>query len=248
MNILHVWDQAAVACTIAKYQREVLGHNTRVIKRDGHDPYGIMEFYGYKPIKTIAGILFRDSAVKISTDYDVIHVHDLYEIIPHLSRKYPDKKIILHWHGSRLRNTDAKARSIAEFLADIIYVSTPDLLGHEADSEFQYLPNPVDRKHFHRRELMHDRKLSAELQFPATDILTKTPYKDMPEILCNHATFIDIKPVVGTVFPQLSMTGLQALSVGLRVFHGGLDWIDTFPGGHEPETAVKRIEADLQKV
>jgi hypothetical protein len=44
MRILHIWDQAGVACIIAKYQ-QLEGHNSEVIRISGYDPYGINNFY-----------------------------------------------------------------------------------------------------------------------------------------------------------------------------------------------------------
>ena len=33
MNILHVWDQAGVACILSKFQRRI-GHNISILKQD----------------------------------------------------------------------------------------------------------------------------------------------------------------------------------------------------------------------
>ena len=45
MRILHVWDQAGVAYTLAKYQEQVQGHEAKVIMIGNYNKYGISEFY-----------------------------------------------------------------------------------------------------------------------------------------------------------------------------------------------------------
>ena len=37
-KILHIWDQAGVACVLAKYQRRI-GHDVKVIKRASFDKF-----------------------------------------------------------------------------------------------------------------------------------------------------------------------------------------------------------------
>ena len=102
MKILHVWDQAGVACILAKQHRKQ-GHEVRILKRAGYDPFGISQFYG-EPLLDMDGKSFLKFAVKQADGYDAVHVHSIYKIIPDLRKKYPDKKLVLHYHGSEVRD------------------------------------------------------------------------------------------------------------------------------------------------
>jgi len=64
-KILHVWDQAGVACVLAKYQRR-LGHDVKVIKRAGFDKFKIYSFHGEREFKTLLGFQFLKIAEKSS--------------------------------------------------------------------------------------------------------------------------------------------------------------------------------------
>jgi hypothetical protein len=86
--------------------------------------------------------------------YDVIHIHSLFKIIPELRKKYPDKKLILHYHGSEVRTKVGSLdplRLEAEDKSDIILVATPDLVNYLTNSNPKYIPNPVDTEHFFKK-------------------------------------------------------------------------------------------------
>ena len=154
MKILHIWDQAGVACTLAKYQRQV-GHNSLVIKRNGYDKFKIMDFYKQQTFKVTFNKIFSYLAIKKAKNYDVIHVHDQYPLLKPLREKYPQKILVLHYHGSMLRLTPRDKLEPYERFADKILISTPDLLEF-IDAE--YLPNPIDTEHFHPREIKKNGK------------------------------------------------------------------------------------------
>ena len=123
MKILHVWDQAGVACILAKHHRRN-GHEVKIMKRVGYDPFGISTFYG-EPLLDLDGKTFLKFVTRESANYDVIHVHSLYKIIPELRKKSIDKKLVLHYHGTeaRKRNNDL-VKEQAEYKADVIIGST----------------------------------------------------------------------------------------------------------------------------
>ncbi len=102
MRILHVWDQAGVACVMAKYQR-LQGHDSNVIRISGVDKYGINDFYrdfvSFVPIEE-----FVHSCIEKAESVDVIHVHSMTDILIKLRKKFGrSKKIILHYHGTDIR-------------------------------------------------------------------------------------------------------------------------------------------------
>lgn len=265
-KILHVWDQAGVSCVLAKYQRK-LGHDVSVIKRDGFDKFEIMKFYNETILNSKIGIFFLRTAINYAKDYDIIHVHDLFEIVPKLKTKYGDKKIILHYHGTKLRETPQNKRQKAESLADYILVSTPDLLPHVKS---EYLPNPVDTEHFSPRIIKENKKaISLITNFESKEKLIsllskngvkqnfeiwpreKTPikYADMPNFLSNYEYLIDLKLVYdGNPAQAYSMVGLQGLSLGIKVINFEYKITKNLPEKHRPEKVIENLEKIYENI
>jgi hypothetical protein len=264
-KILHIWDQASVSCVLAKYQRK-LGHEVSVIKRDGFDKFGIMQFYNETILKSHLGWLFLKTALNYAKDYDVIHVHDLFQLIPKLKVKYSNKKIILHYHGTRLRETSMEKRNEAESFADIVLVSTPDLLKFV---NAQYLPNPIDVEHFFPRTINKNNKtISLMTNFESNEKLNfllkengidqnfeswpreqkPIAYADMPNFLSNYEYLIDLKLVSdGKPMSSYGVLGLQALSLGLKVINFEYNIVKGLPEQHIPKKIVERLEQIYEK-
>jgi hypothetical protein len=126
LKILHIWDQAGVACILAKHHRR-MGHEVRILKRTGYDPFGISQFYN-EPLLDMDGKTFLKYAMREAAGYDVVHVHTIHKVIPDLHKKYPDKKLILHYHGSEARDGQRNLmKAEAESKADVVLGSTEDL-------------------------------------------------------------------------------------------------------------------------
>ena len=97
MRILHIWDQAGVSCVLAKYQRR-LGHEVFVFKKHGFDPFDIMPYYGDKAI-TLKKTKYAMKSLFVPENYDIIHIHDLWQLVPVIRALWGDKKkLILHYH------------------------------------------------------------------------------------------------------------------------------------------------------
>ena len=256
-KILHVWDQAGVSCVLAKYQRK-MGYEVSVIKREGFDKFGIIKFYNETSLKSPLGFLFLKTALNYAKDFDIIHVHDLFQLVPKLKEKYPNKKIILHYHGTKLRVTPPKKRNKAESLANFVLVSTPDLLKFVKSS---YLPNPVDVEHFSPRTINENNKAisvmsNSENKERLNFLLKKNginqnfdalprerkpiAYTDMPKFLSNYEYFIDLKLLCeGKPVPVFTLLGLQALSLGLKVINFEYKIVRGLPERHKPENVIK---------
>lgn len=174
MRILHVWDQAGVACILAKYQRRQ-GYSSSVLRVKDQDKYGINKFYSDLIIFSSEQDFIQRS-LREADSAQLIHVHSRIDVIAPLRERYGrSKKIILHYHGtdirglsspqqhSRLASILPSSKSIlkklirrksgnivrnrkAQLAADGILVSTPDLL--KLVKRASYLPNPVDIEHF----------------------------------------------------------------------------------------------------
>jgi hypothetical protein len=265
-SILHVWDQAGVGCILAKYQKQ-LGHETQVIKRVGFDRFGILSYYKQKEIKVFLGNQFLRAAEKFAKDYEIIHIHDLFQMIPRIKKKYNNKKIVLHYHGSKLRNTSHEKRENCEKQADLILVSTPDLT-HFVDGK--YLPNPVDTELFSQRKILHNGKaLSLMTKSETSETVEKLlksrkivleyetisrerkpiQYKEMPKFLSNYEYYIDLKfDESGNNRKFFSMTGLQALSLGMKILDYNFKIVKNLPDIHKPENVIKQLEKKYYEI
>jgi len=102
MKILHINDQAGVACILAKYQR-VSGRDSKVLSYNKIDKFGILKYY-----KEYVDIVERDNFVRYciseAKDADVIHIHSKEELLIKMRKTFgTSKKIILHYHGTDIR-------------------------------------------------------------------------------------------------------------------------------------------------
>ena len=114
MRILHVWDQAGVACVLAKYQR-LEGHTSSVIRVSDYDRYGINSFYDDYIIFS-SSQHFLERTLKEAENADIIHVHSRSDLVINIRQKFDrSKKIILHFHGTDIRGL--KKRKVTNELA-----------------------------------------------------------------------------------------------------------------------------------
>ena len=102
MRILHVWDQAGVACILAKYQRRQ-GYSSSVLRVKDQDRYGINKFYSDLIIFS-SDQDFIQRCLREADSAQLIHVHSRIDVIAPLRERYGNsKKIILHYHGTDIR-------------------------------------------------------------------------------------------------------------------------------------------------
>ena len=265
MKILHIWDQSGVSCVLAKYQRK-LGHEVEVITRSGFDKFGIIKFYKEKTIKAPIGFWFLKKAENHAKNFDIIHIHDLYKIVPMIKKKYPEKKIILHYHGTILRNTPKNKRKDAELKSNIILVSTPDLTKFVDGT---YIPNPIDIEHFSSRKIKKNNKAlnlmtiwenkeKLEKLLIKNKICVKVDYIDreknpiqyetIPDFLSNYEYLVDLKLVYDDKpMPAYGMIGLQALALGLKVINYEFKFTKEFPEKHRPEKVTEKLMGIYEK-
>jgi hypothetical protein len=259
MKILHIWDQAGVACVLAKYHRRI-GHEVRILKRAGYDPFGISQFY-HEPLLEMDGKTFLKYAIMEARNYDVVHVHTLYKIIPDLRKKYRDRKLVLHYHGSEARNRQSDPVKVeAESKANVIIGSTADL--KEFVEDIVHLPNPVDTEHFAPHGAGSNGKAftfrtprgdtqwvldylkhnDIDLRVEVIDReANPIPYAKLPAFLNQYGTCIDIKYIDGMLLHALSKTGLESLACGLYVLNHELKRIEGLPDEHKPDTVANKV-------
>lgn len=170
MRVLHINDQAGVACILAKYQLRI-GIESKVLSENTSDKFGILKFYK-DYVNVVKPIDFVNHCIAEAKDADIIHIHSNKILVFKIRKALGNsKKIILHYHGTDLRGLKNKPNSHnsnmqniknrlwllkrgyyrsfsieAQKLANEILVATPDLLSLVPNAI--YLPNPVDVEHF----------------------------------------------------------------------------------------------------
>ena len=196
--------------------------------------------------------------------YDIIHLHSYPQFAPHIRSKFPKKKIIIHHHGTALRNATPAYRRIQkeyEKSADAVLVATEDLLHYLDGVAGTHLPNPCDTDIFYPSETSPKNKKILRirnthvsdtwadstyeklgLDLPYTVLERNIQYEHMRNTLCNYTHYIDWAAGYLDKHHVFSMLGLQALACGLTVLgadfkmhSGGL------PSKHQPYNVVKQL-------
>jgi glycosyltransferase involved in cell wall biosynthesis len=172
LNILHIWDQSAVACVLAKNQQK-LGHEVKILRRTGYDRYGIYEFYG-EIVTLIPEENFLELSLQEANKADLVHIHSRTDALFYIRRKSNKRnKIIMHFHGSDLRGINQKYKRqdlllnpgllvrnsrltrvrrknnlLAERSADKVLYSTADLRKFLKRNDSVLINIPIDTDHF----------------------------------------------------------------------------------------------------
>ena len=107
MNILHIHDQAGVACILAKYQR-YNGMKSKVLSYNTIDKYGILKFYK-EYVELVDRSNFAEYCLSEAKSADIIHIHSAEQIVIKIRKAYGNsKKIVLHYHGTDIRGLKNK--------------------------------------------------------------------------------------------------------------------------------------------
>ncbi|OYT40833.1 MAG: hypothetical protein B6U89_00790 [Desulfurococcales archaeon ex4484_58] len=255
LHVLHIGNTAGIGSVLAKYQKKFFKWKTDVLVRKELDKFNITTYGTY-----IYGgrTSFYICVLRMFRKYDIVHIHSLDKLVPLLKIIDPRKKIVLHYHGSDIRGKWHIRKKYWKY-ADKILVATPDLL-KDAPPSTSYLPNPVDTELFmplpglkSRRTALfiygkHEkfvksiewakelaRKYSLKLYIHNRDE-NPIPYRRMPYLLNRFEYFIDHRFV-----PALSLTALEALACGLKVFRWDGKIIDKLPEEHLPLNVIKRL-------
>ena len=107
LKVLHIHDQAGVACILAKYQR-MNNIKSKVLSSNTIDKYGILKFY-----KDYVDLVDRSNFVEYclseAKNADIIHIHSAEQLVIKIRKAYGNsKKIVLHYHGTDIRGLKNK--------------------------------------------------------------------------------------------------------------------------------------------
>lgn len=204
-----------------------------------------------------------NKAESYEPNMDKIIIHDYHEF----KDRFPKDKVILYFHGSKLRSMDEVELTQVKQYPCI--VSTSDLLDILPNA--LYLPVPVDLELFEHftstgdndEWLCMNREYQRDLiepkireKFPKIEYLSRTSktliqYDDMPDFLSQYDNYVDWKftydkPIPKTV-PHPSCTGLQALAVGCTVYdHNGTVLNRTLLAIHDRKRIRQRFKEEIE--
>jgi hypothetical protein len=223
MHILHVWDQAGVAYTLAKYQQQLQGHEAKVIMIGNYNKYGIGEFYK-QYILNAALEEFTEKCIEEAKSADILHIHSRIDVLLKLRQKFGNsKKIILHYHGTDIRGlkkqklphrsqlSDLAIRSIMMYrrIRDkVLFRKRMHIKAQRmADTVIVstpdllqlvakgiHLPNPVDTDHFKPDSISkNEQKEALTIDTEVTDIQWALDYCKRHNISLNIEVYNRIK-------------------------------------------------------
>ncbi|MHC4573381.1 MAG: glycosyltransferase family protein [Planctomycetota bacterium] len=239
MKIIHLWNTAGVGGLIARYMDRMKGTDSIVYMWDKWDPYHQatekVQIYSKK------GPLGKAQTVGLIAKcrgYDIIHNHGIHGLTPWLRLFHPGKRIILHYHGTRIRDKWPQFRKFWKY-ADEIIVSTPDLL-EGAPCGVLYIPNLVDWDIINRvkraekwgqaltvsrwaddeaREIARTHGLELDIHDREANPVRHGGFLGF---MAGYTHYIDIKrdfPPDGNILRAHSLTGLEAMALGLTVYN-----------------------------
>ena len=253
INVLHVLDIAGIASIISHHYNKLEDGRSKVIFHEKNNiSTTISKFYNANSYKKLRYVIIA-GFIK-SLKYDIVHIHGAESLIPIF--KWSGKKIVLHYHGSDIREPERSRNKIRiknRSLADFIIYNSKSMESKIITSKYvkkQFLPNLIDQELFSKTNTKkkgslcitsnnHDKKKtisSVKNKFDADIIdldIVNIPYFQMPKIFEKYETYVDIRIMPwGQTLDELSTTALQALSCGCNVFHNG-KIIKEFPKENE---------------
>ena len=257
-----------------------------VVMRRTHDPYGISSYYAPECRLTGGRRSFYWTAAIAALRANILHISAGIKHAGLLRRISAGSVMVLHYHGSDVRDVPYEARMDIESRADCILVSTPDLLEYRYGMEPTYLHNPVDTDLFSPRKIpennrglvlmkpgqkaeptlqrlrdmgfggvewdLAERSYDAGTMYAVSQSaslrlgsLSRIRYADMPSLLSRYEYYGEAyyNASDGTWYGVDSTTGLQAMSLGLKVVRPDGTVATRLPDEHRPERVASKVRS-----
>lgn len=247
LKILHIGSTAGVGGYLAEFMKEYHDVDSLVMIRSEYDPYK----FGNKYVKSV-DCNFKEFFIRFwirSLFYDIIHIHGENKVLKLLKMTLPYKKFIIHYHGSDIRGKWNENKDKWKY-ADQIIVSTPDLLDESPEGTI-YLPNVIDERlcelyklnkkkkksAFHTRQEAIDKaveyarkyNLKLNIHYAKSEPINHIFYLNR---LSSYEYYIDVKRREERILKAMSLTGLEALFMGVKVINWEGALISEFPDKH----------------
>ena len=231
---------------------------TEVYTRKGFDRFG-HTIYG--ELLDLNPGRFMKWIVRESERFDIIHLHELDKLFRAFEKRHMDKPVVMHYHGSDIRNRWSARRTYWKHAAQIV-VSTPNLLEGAPDTA-TYLPNPVDTDRFYPNPNRHEappdsaltfshgavdtaKRLAEEKGLTLSILPRNKQFLEMPDLFRKFSWYIDTKRSnTGRLLCRKgdsgSLTGLEASACGLKVINSDGEIRDGLLPQHRAENVVKQL-------
>ena len=261
LRISHIVNVCNIASILAKCQR-AMGHDAEVFMGNRRDP---LRFWDYKQTWDI---LDPESVAEAVKDRDIIHIHAWTHLAVFLRDVLPDKCIIMHYHGQDVQTY----MNFIKTAADVTLCCRDDL----DRGGFVTVKNPVDLSWWkwsrHDGNRVFWSKSEDSLRMDAAEERIKEfcrqeglkfhllnrrydwgPYRRMQWLYDNHDVYVEYQTFVDySKGFTLSMTALEALACGLKVYYlPDQRWITEFPMDQDSwvvaDKVLKIYEAALAK-
>ena len=122
-RILHVLDTAGCGTAIAHSMDKYCGTTSKVVNRKALDPFGFTENSW-----DVSPFMFAVKLIVEARKHDIIIVHAWDKCLPSLRKLYPNKFLIMYYHGSDIRLKGGwTSRRKYWWNADAIFIATGDL-------------------------------------------------------------------------------------------------------------------------
>jgi len=263
LKILHIWNTAGVASTIAKFMDRLYSTESMILMRALKDQFKLTYYGG--PSINLGSKHFIIHAIIEARKYDIIHVHYYDRIIPFIKGIYNNKKVIMHYHGDDIRKKWEEKRE-RWMRTNAIIISTADLLDG-APFGVIYIPNPIDTElfqpmleqrrfntalHITYSRYQNDKDLELVKEWADKERVKLTvinrdespvPFLEMPRLLNRFEFFVDRFTI-----PSLSKTALEALACGIKVVAWNGEIVEKLPEDNKPEIVVQRVYNLYKKI
>ncbi|MGA2663553.1 MAG: hypothetical protein ABSF83_01230 [Nitrososphaerales archaeon] len=256
MRVLHVWDVSGVASTIATHMDRLYQTQSELLVRARFSHFGIETFPNTK-VSNSGALGFGLSALLRARSADVVHVHSFWKLVPNLKRLYPEKVVLLSFHNitDKYRWTERRS-SIAR--ADLITVSTPNLITQDSPPGVVLVENPVDTDIFYDRH-QHEPGTALHREAFATEealemaarrnlkirVIPRTEsisHDEMGAVMAPYEYYIDVKRsprVSPEILTATSRMGFEALASGLKLIRWDGSVLDGLPDQNRPEHVAR---------
>lgn len=249
LKVLHIGSTAGIGGYLANFMSEYYDVDSLVMIRTRYDPYNFSNEFVKSFDCSFKEFLFRCWIKGLF--YDIIHIHGSDKVLKifKLTLPYKNKKIIIHYHGSDIRNK-WRMKEYRWKYADKIIVSTPDLLEGSPDGT-EYLPNVINEKlcstyrlnkkyrksSFHVYHKAMDKALEYSKKYKLRlniHHIKRNPLKhfDFLKQLSMYEYYIDVKKRKGNFLKAISLTGLEALYMGVKLIMWDGKRVYRFPTKH----------------
>jgi len=252
LRILHIWNTAGVGSVIAKFMDSFYPTESQVVMRKSFDKFG---FTTTGEVWDCGSTVFCLKAFLKARKFDVLHIHGVDKIIPYIRTCYGNKPIILHYHGTDIRDRWREKEHLW-FKANKVFYSTEDVWTYDYPNAGEYLPNPIDTDlFFPDGDIERVANSALSFRYGADEVARQfakanelslilhdrenspIPYVELRRFLCQFEYYIDAK----YVGHSLSKTALEALACGCKVISKFGNIITRLPEDHKPHNVAQRI-------